>query len=46
MDVTHLFLGKSLFLFDFLSILVFVEKFNLESLSEFDGFLSWRGAGG
>lgn len=42
MDVAHLSLGKDLFLIDFFSVLIFVEKFYLESLFEFDGFLSWR----
>ena len=42
MDVTHLPFGKDLFLIDFFSVLIFVEKFYLESLFEFYGFLSWR----
>jgi hypothetical protein len=46
MNVTHLLFGKDFFLIDFFSVLIFVEKFNMESLFEFDGFLSWRRARG
>lgn len=41
MDISNLSLSKALFLSDFFTVFLLVEKFYLKSLFKFDGFSLW-----